>query len=84
VLSGVKDGEFAETLHCTDSADLWQVAFNPSDKKRGTIYFLIRWLPPYRFTMVRVSDQASPTCTEKDPAADDEFRTLFPVQDSRE
>ena len=84
VLSGVKNGEFAETHHCTDSADLWQVAFSPSDKRLNTIYFLIRWQPPYRFTMMRVSDHASPSCTEKDPAADDENRTLFPVQDSRE
>ena len=84
VLSGVDNGEFAATSHCTDSADLWQVAFDPSDKKKGTIYFLIRWQPPYRFTMVRVSDHASPSCTEEDPAVDDEFRTLFPVQDSRE
>ncbi len=84
VLSGVDNGEFAATSHCTDSADLWQVAFTPSGKKKGTSYFLIRWQPPYRFTMVRVSDHASPSCTEEDPAADDTFRTLFPVQDSRE
>ena len=84
VLSGVDNGEFAATHHCTDSPDLWQVALDPSDKKKGTSYFLIRWQPPYRFTMVRVADHASPSCTEKDPAADDEYRTLFPVQDSRE
>jgi hypothetical protein len=79
-LSGVEHGEFAATHHCTDSPDLWQTALDPSDKKKGTIYFLIRWLPPYRFTMVRVSDHASPSCTEKDPAADDGGRTLFPAQ----
>ncbi len=80
VLSGVDHGEFAATTHCTDSPDLWQVAFDTADKKKGTIYFLIRWEPPYRFTMVRVSDHASPGCTEKDPGADEERRTLFPGQ----
>jgi hypothetical protein len=84
VLNGIEYGEGTSTRHCTDSPDLWQVAFDSSDKKKGTIYFLVRWQPPYRFTMVHVSDHASPSCTEKDPAADDEFRTLFPVQDSRE
>ncbi len=78
--TGVENGEFAATRHCTDSPDLWQVAFDPTDKKKGTIYFVIRWQPPYRFTMVRVSDHAAPACTEQDPAADDEGRTLFPAQ----
>jgi len=79
-LAGISDGEFAATNHCSDNTELWQVAFSPSDKKKGTVYFLVRWQPPYRFTMVRVSDHASPSCTEKDPAADDELKTLFPAQ----
>ena len=40
------------------------------------VYFLVRWRPPYRFTMVSVSDRPSPDCTEKDPEAD-EARSLF-------
>jgi hypothetical protein len=42
------------------------------------LYLLVRWLPPYRFSMAGVSDRQWSGCTEEDPAAD-EPPTLFPV-----
>jgi len=76
-------------MHCPPTPDLWQVGVDFSDpptpigaKPKGT-YFLVRWRPPYKFTMVDVSDHPSPACTEEDRAADDEYRTLFPVQEWR-
>jgi len=72
------------TLHCGQKPDLWQVRIDFGDADKQTPeYFLIRWQPPYRFTMAAVSDRPWAGCTEEDPAAD-EVRTLFPVQDWRE
>lgn len=81
-------GEFIyPTMHCQTMPDLWQVGVDFSDpptpfdvEPKGT-YFRVRWRPPYQFTMVEVSDHPSPACTEKDRNADDESRTLFPVQE---
>jgi hypothetical protein len=71
------------TLRCGQKPDLWQVAIDFGDtEKQAPEYSLIRWRPPYRFTMVDVSDRSWPGCVEPDPAAD-EVRTLFPVQDWR-
>jgi hypothetical protein len=74
------------TMHCPGTPDLWQVGVEFSDPPTpiGTApkstYFLVRWRPPYDFTMVQVSDRPSPACSEEDRKADDEFRTLFPPQ----
>jgi hypothetical protein len=65
--------EFDPTLHCKRQPDLWQVA---TETEKNRWYFLVRWRPPYHFTMVSVSDQPSPDCTERDPEAD-EPRSLF-------
>jgi len=71
------------TTHCKTSPDLWQVGIDfsdpptPYDKPPVGTYFIVRWRPPYRFTMVRVSDRADPKCIEEDRDAD-EPRTLFP------
>ena len=71
------------TRHCASSPDLWQVAFDfsepptPWDKPPVATYFLVRWRPPYRFTMVRVGSQPDLRCKEVDPAADEQ-PTLFP------
>jgi hypothetical protein len=84
-----KDGAHGEliypTMHCPTTPDLWQVGVDFSDPPtpldappRGT-YFLVRWRPPYQFTMVEVSDRPSPACTEQDRQAD-ESRTLFPAE----
>ncbi len=77
-------GEFLDpTFHCR-TPDLWQVGvdFTPDSKSHDLTYFLVRWRPPYRFSMVDVRKTPWPNCTEKDPAAD-EWRTLFPTQNWR-
>jgi len=65
-------GLFGETMHC-GTPDLWQVTLSDT-------YFLVRWRPPYRFTMVGIGDDPWPRCTEKDPEAD-AWRTLFATQE---
>jgi hypothetical protein len=47
-----------------------------SKVKEHNEYFLVRWRPPYHFTMVEVSGHPKPACTEEDREAD-EPRTLF-------
>jgi len=87
---GLISGEFIyPTMHCPKTPDLWQVGVDFSDpptpigeKPKGT-YFLLRWRPPYTFRMVEISDHPWPNCTEEDRNADDEPRTLFPVQEWR-
>jgi hypothetical protein len=79
-------GEFGDTMHCA-TPDLWQVTFRPSDAQRNSVphpamYYLIRWRPPYHFTMVSVSATPWPRCTEKDADAD-AWRTLFASQEWR-
>jgi len=76
-----KFGEFIEpTLHCPQRPDLWQVGIDFSngdaDSDEASEYFLIRWRPPYHFTMVDVSPYPWPDCSEEDREAD-EPRTLF-------
>ncbi len=81
-------GEFVyPTMHCADAPEVWQVGVDFSDpptppdaEPKGT-YFLVRWRPPYRFTMVEVSDRPSPACIDEDRMVDNEFHTLFPIQD---
>jgi len=77
------EDEFQPTRHCR-TPDIWQVGLGSSEGNKAPVYYLVRWRPPYHFTMVQVSRQPSPGCTEIDPAADNESRTLFPVQDWRE
>jgi hypothetical protein len=78
---GKRSGEFTyPTLHCPATPDLWQVGADFGDPLtfplKATNYFLVRWRPPYNFSMVEVSDQPWPQCTEEDRKAD-EARTLF-------
>jgi hypothetical protein len=82
--SGFAAGDFLEaTKHC-HTVDLWQVAVQLSDSKTFELgpktYFLVRWRPPYHFSMVSILDKPSPRCTQQDPEAD-EWRTLFSVQE---
>ena len=80
-------GRFIDaTLHCR-TPDLWQVTLEPHDAKKDfepkpDVYFLVRWRPPYHFTMVNISDKPWPRCTQEDPQAD-EWRTLFSTQEWR-
>jgi hypothetical protein len=66
------------TFHCKLHPDLWQVV-TESEYGNQRVYFLIRWRPPYHFTMVSVSGLPSPDCTEEDREAD-EPRSLFSLQ----
>ena len=77
---------FDETLHCA-TPDLWEVTLTHYGEQKGPAgfpdhLFLVRWRPPYHFTMVDVSTTPWPRCTEKDPDAD-AWRTLFATQDWR-
>jgi hypothetical protein len=76
-------GEFSPTMHCT-TPDLWQVTLNATLQKKDSgkevpMYFLVRWQPPYHFTMTNISTKPWPRCNQKDEQAD-EWRTLFPVE----
>jgi hypothetical protein len=70
-------------MHCPKQPDLWQIALANED--RTSTYFLVRWRPPYEFTVVDVNDHPWPECSELDRT---EFSfpsgTLFPVQNWRE
>ncbi len=69
------------TRHCITRPDHWQVAVQNSLREQDPpVYFLIRWRPPYHFTMVGVAHRQWPGCTEAYPGAD-AFRTLFPAGD---
>ena len=80
-------GEFSRaTMHC-QTPDLWQIAFAPSNAQKNyatepEAYFLVRWRPPYHFTLVDVSEKPWPRCVTEDLEAD-EWRTLFNTQDWR-
>jgi hypothetical protein len=80
-------GEFlGDTLHC-QAPDSWQVGFQPRDAKRNfepepSVYFLIRWTPPYTFALTDISDKLRPQCRQSDRDADT-WRTLFSTQDWR-
>ena len=77
-------GQYENTLYCEKRPEHWQVGLGWWDFDGNTMvekkhmYLLVRWLPPYRFSMAGVSDQPWSGCTEEDPTADEE-RTLFPV-----
>lgn len=61
-------------------ADLWQLTVyfcnNEACKEPTVTYFLVRWLPPYRFQMVKISERPTATCRQEDPEADADH-TLF-------
>ncbi len=74
-------GPFAQfgkpTLHCKMEPDLWQVSTDMGEAVTEEVYFLIRWRPPYDFTMVSAGEAPRKECKDEDPAAD-ERRSLFP------
>jgi hypothetical protein len=79
-------GSFGLTKHCT-TLDLWQVTVEPDDPgksfaKGPKAYFLVRWRPPYHFTMAEISAKPWAACTVEDREADD-WRTLFSTQEWR-
>jgi hypothetical protein len=77
-------GEFIyPTMHCPATPDLWQVGVDFSDPPTPIgeppkgVYFTVRWQPPYKFSMVRVSDTPSAACCREDREADEGPQTLF-------
>jgi hypothetical protein len=82
-------GQYANTVHCEKRGEHWQVGLVWTNFNGKTmvetkhLYFLVRWLPPYRFSMAGVSDHPWSGCTEEDPEAD-EPRTLFPVHSQQQ
>jgi hypothetical protein len=66
-------------MRCPNARDTWQVGINFEDRQPNpSVYFLVRWRPPYQFRMINVSDRPWTECTEEDREADEEPRTLFP------
>jgi len=61
-------------MHC-ETPDLSQVTFEPDNAKdfapEPSVYFLVRWRPPYHFTMMDISDKPWPRCTQEDREADE-------------
>ena len=45
-------------------------------------YFLVRWRPPYHFSMMDIFAKPWPACNEEDREAD-EWRALFSTQEWR-
>jgi hypothetical protein len=61
-------------LRCRRDPDLWQVGW--ADQ-----HFLVRWRPPYRFSLVDVRPKPFPACDRKVDMPDN-IATLFPLQGS--
>lgn len=76
-------GEFDDSLRrCQADPSLWQVSvtLDPNGAApRPPIYFKVRWMPPYRFTLVEAGPKAFAGCDER-VAAPDDVVTLFPLQ----
>ena len=72
-------GEFnGPPLRCRNDPTLWQVAFGDDDSSPGP-YFLVRWLAPYRFTLVDIRKEKSRDCDIADSMRDN-VGTLFPFR----
>jgi hypothetical protein len=78
----IKGGEFIDTTKRCRTPDLWQVGLS-DEKFKPAFFFLVRWGPPYHFTMVNIADKPWPACTIDDPQAD-QWRTLFNTQEWRQ
>ena len=64
-------GDFADpTLKCTAGADLWQVSTHLFESPKR--YYRVRWLSPFSFTMVDISETPYPDCTVPDSRADNQ------------
>ena len=80
----ILSGSFDDSLRrCRTDPSLWQVAVTLEASKTVPnpvpIYFHIRWMPPYRFTLVEAGHSPFAGCDEKMVAPDD-VGTLFPLQ----
>jgi hypothetical protein len=54
---------FDRTQHCPATPDRYQVQLGPA-------YFLVRWRPPYNFTLLDVATRPWPACNQPAPNAD--------------
>ncbi len=62
-------GDFPEpAMRCSRSPELWQIGTHLHEGPET--YYLVRWIPPYRFTMAGVGDRPDPDCTLRDPKGD--------------
>lgn len=72
-------------LRCRADPTLWQVGFSADDAKSrwdAPTYYLVRWMAPYRFTMVAIQAKKYPHCDIVDKMPD-ALGTLFPLQSNR-
>jgi hypothetical protein len=68
-------GDFPDpAMRCKSAQDLWQIGTHWHEGPKT--YYLVRWTPPYKFTMIDVKDRPSPDCTVPDPKGD-EHPALF-------
>lgn len=79
-------GEFdGPALRCRRDPSLWQVSFaatigDLNHMRDGPMaYYLVRWTPPYRFSLVGASLRRAPNC-DQPVAMPDNLGTLFPLQ----
>jgi hypothetical protein len=79
-------GDFdGPATRCRSDHTLWQVGFAPvsevKDARPSTqTYFLVRWMAPYRFTLLQTAPRKFPGCDQAVSMPDD-IGTLFPIQD---
>lgn len=68
---------------CRADRTLWQIGVDLAGKDAGgapvTLYFQVRWLPPYQFTLVDITRRPHPNCDEAIDQSDLPG-TLFPAQ----
>jgi hypothetical protein len=81
--SGAVFGSFNDVLwRCRSDRTLWQVGFTRQGGPINsdlTAYFLVRWMAPYRFTLVDIRKEKSRDCDVADPMRDN-VETLFPFR----
>ena len=67
-------------LRCQGDSTLWQIGLSPSEGKDfdpgPVVYFLVRWMAPYRFNMVAITPKPRASCNLAD-AMPDALDTLF-------
>ena len=73
-----KLGEFdGPAKRCRANPALWQVSFDAGDEQAAAPHFLVRWTPPYRFTLVAIRVRPFSDCNQ-DVEMPDNIGTLFP------
>lgn len=80
-ISGEFDGP---ARRCRADPTLWQVSFSGYAEKGKAdplpVYYKVRWMAPYRFTLVDGGPRPFPGCDEA-VAMPDDVGTLFPLQE---